>query len=841
VPSYELYIPGIVCAACIIPIDSALKECKEVKSVNVDSVTKIATITTHSEISESTQFENNLKKTLDDIGFDQVDISQVIPELNDDGVETATDQKYDLQTKRMIKTKKLIRNHWIKGITGVLTGISLLALTLSGLGIPMLIMGMLALTSSLVTLYLGKETYKKAITKLTKTKTLSMESLFTVSTLIAVIVTGLSFIIPGLPMLLDAALLILGFKHIGKGIEEATKKSLTSHSFRDYAPKFVTVELKTGTLQTKFPVKDLMPGHTIILYKGQTIPADGTCLTENTSIYNTRVTGRTLPQSLNLGQFIHAGSTVPDDVDFIKMHVTAKEANSYLSLLDRRIKEADQEKAPLETATAKILQYFIPTIFAIAIISAIVIGVMVSPIAAIQCGLAVLVSACPCTLGLVTPLAIKTGLTKAADHGVNFKNGKSIEAAAQVDTIVLDLNGTLTTGIPIVKKSTIPKEMYSYLLAMEDKAENPIAKAICAYINKNRFATQTQFNMQMGKLHHAGINAIIDKEEFIIGNKNMMAEHKIDTTAYDQETQSLSAEHIIYFVRNKKIIGYIALEDPLREDAKPMIQQLKAMGKKIHICTGADENTARKYADALGIDDKNIRTNCTGSSPNLNDNTKTRYISELTKKGYKVAMIGDAGNDAPAIAASHFGIAINSAASDKITKEKAGAVINQNSLWAVVNAFSIAGQTVANIKQNLAMSISYNLLAVIAFSGLLVAIGFVINPALGALLMILQTGLILMNLKRFKRQALPSLPQPESDSKRISNSVTNGTYKELSPILAKNTLEFQHNEGQSLKEEKDIQQEKNRGNLTLFHAANKTSPSAPANLVSIQTLPALSH
>ncbi len=753
-PTYELYIPNMVCPACVAPVN-ALKELKQVKSVTPNFVGHVVIVESDETQTTDDKFIEEMQKQVDDIGFTCETLLETTPSTLDPDIES---KQIAHELKKRTLTKKLIRSYWIKGMVGVLSGLGLLALSIFGVGIPLV--GMMAIggISTLLTLYFGKETYQQAAFSLIKAKTLSMDSLFSVSTILALGISCVSLFVPGLPMLFEAALLILGFKNVGKAIEESVKNEMTQKSFRSSAPPSILTQL-TPELSKEIAIANLRPGNIIIVKKGQIVPVDGICLSKNKTIYNTIVTGRTVPQFVTTNDCIYAGCKVPDDVDYIKIRVTKNVANSYLAFLDNRIKLAEQEKerSKIEVTAEKSLKYFIPIVFGIAIISAIFVGAFLSPLAAVQCAISVLVSACPCTLGLVTPLAIKTGMAKAASKGVSFKNGKSIDAAADIDTVVFDLNGTLTTGVIKVTKSHIPRDIWPQRAKIESLSSHPIAKAIHQFALEKNYPLKEFKDFSLDKSHHAGISAEINSETFDIGNSELMATKKIATTKYDAELKKTNAEHIIYIAKNKNLIGYILLEDPLRDDAIATISELKKQGKKIHICTGADPITTQKYANKLGIPPENICAKCVGDSKDESANSKTKYIRHLMSQGHKVAMVGDAANDVTAVATSHFGIAVASASGNRETQANAAAVINQGSLWSIVNAFSIANQTINNIKQNLWISIGYNLTTMIAFSGLLVAIGFAVNPALGAALMILQTGIILMNVERFKRQATPLL------------------------------------------------------------------------------------
>jgi len=789
-PTHQFYIPGIVCSACVEPIETVVRDhCgARLIDVNVNILNKIATITLADSQTPENADKKEIAARIDGIGFECLDISEEPTEhLEAKEVDPVAETKvsawptHTKTRKLIIFLKKIIRNPWIKGAIGLLSGAALLALSILGLGIPGITMGIIAALSSLGTFYLGKEAYRKAVVNLIKTKTTSMDSLFTVSTVIAVGVSIAALFIPGLPMMFDAALLILGFKHIGKAIQDSVKQKVNKQTFSSRTPKEVLLEATVKPVAAT----SLKPGQIILVRRGQTLPVDGICLDEKTSIYNTIISGRTLPQYMKKGETLLAGYVVPNNVAFVKMQVTATQADSYLEFLDAKMRQAEKEKAPLVTTANKILRYFVPTIFAVALVSAIVIGTIISPAAAIQCATAVLVSACPCTFGLVTPLAMRIGLAKAAENGACFKSGKSLEKAEKINAVVFDLNGTLTTGVYRVTRAAIPADMLAYLAAIERRARHPIAKAICEYVDTKHPQHPVEIS-SLDTSDHSGVIAQSEKGEFIVGNKSMMESQGIDVSHLKYKIDKYNAEHVVYFVHNKQVRGYVLLEDPLRADARATIKQLQSMGKEIHICTGADQRTARIYAKKLDISPLNVRANCVGESKDQNANTKTAYIRELKSRNLKVAMVGDAGNDAAAIANSDVGFAIKSAAGDRMTQDAADAVVSKESLWPIVSGFTIASQTVRNIKQNLSLSLGYNMLSLLAFGGLLVGIGFMVNPALGAALMILQTALILMNSQRFKCQSVPAMPVLASAAKRMRDEEWESShrlsYKKLSQL-----------------------------------------------------------
>ncbi|MFA6302490.1 MAG: HAD-IC family P-type ATPase [Legionella sp.] len=532
------------------------------------------------------------------------------------------------------------------------------------------------------------------------------------------------------------------------------------------------------------------------------MPIDGVC-EQTCSIFDTIITGSTIPRSYPIGEKIFAGMRLAPGTGPLKLRVTKPSAQSYLAKLDNNIAQALLTKAPIEITANKILSYFIPAVIGLALISGIVVSIFFPPALAIQCALSVLVSACPCTLGAIIPWAVKTGINKAAENGVQFKDADAVHRAASINVVVIDLHGTLTTGIPTISdfkalddSGISLQELLNLACTLEKRSLHPVGKAVFAFAQE-RGGQQSTINLAK-KLHHAGESGVIDEEEYFIGSSSLMHDQGIDTKEITSELKLAAGDSVVYVARKGKVLGYFIVTQALRKDAKASIDALKAMGKQVHLCTGADEDTARRYAKILSID--TVHAACVGTtSTSSTKNSKPAYIQSLINQGYKVAMVGDGDNDAHAIATSTFSIAVASKNGDEITQQKAGAVIQNNSLLAMVSAFAIAEQTATNIKQNLLMSFTYNTGAVLLACGILLVIGFAINPAVGAALMGIQACLILLNVYRFKHQSLPHLEKAKTESQNVAQN-SNQKIHDLLPkvdsvIAAKNAASCTQNVG----------------------------------------------
>lgn len=681
-----------------------------------------------------------------------------------------------------------------------------MALSLTGIAIPMLAMYIITGGSALLTLIIGAPSFIDAAKKLFKAKTLTMDALYSVTALTAIGVSIASFFFPMLPMMCSAGLLMMGFRRLGQAIEDSLKQKtkVKLDFFSRLAPHYECENDKDHRSILAFEF--IEPEHIIKVKKGDVIPVDGICLDDHASIIKSIDDGNLNAQDIAKDAKVYAGMRVANEN--IRILASQNVNNSLLGKLNSELEQTRHEKAPIVTASQQALKWFLPTVIGIALVASVIIGLCFPPAlaipSAISCGLWILGAACPCTLGMITPMAIKIGTQKAQDKGIIFASGKHLQAAGNIDTVVFDLNGTLTVGKPSVTSSTFidkiydKKKLFNYIAALESSSSHPFAHAIKTFANRKKQTTLNSKDVFADIEHtkYSGIRAkITDKDSTFdgkmlsIGNSQMMRD--LEITIPETLNKTETAKHRIFIALDTQVLGYILLEDPLRSDAIPTIRELKKMGKEIHLCTGADEHTAKKYAEELGIPLERVKfgfKNTAASEP-ANDaeiKTKVQYIASLQAVGKQVAMVGDAENDATAIKKADLGIAMKSC--DNLTGHFAGANILSDSLKPIVAGFEVAKQTVSNIKQNLIFSLTYNIIAVVAPIAIacvlccvlapplaLAVLAIALSPAIGAGLMILQSSLVLGNAFRFKKQGLPHLKQADEACEKVKLKRSNST------------------------------------------------------------------
>lgn len=672
-------------------------------------------------------------------------------------------------------------NHWQKAIVGLLWGAAFFLLPFFAGAIPFFIVFAAQVATSLVTLYLGKNLYKAALKEL-KSKEISTASLYTISTLTILMVSTLGLFFPALPAITEAAPLILGIWHLGEALENLLVKKIQHKlDVRSVLPKAVSL---IHSLDEAISIHHLKLNDEFFLKNGQAIPVDGILLTD-TWLYTTRIDGSPYLKHFKKGEQVRSGMQLAENTN-CQIKVTQRYQDSYLSLVAKDISKADETKAPIEKLTHQILKWFVPSLLIIATVSGILVGTLVSPAAAFTCVVSVLVSACPCVLSLITPLAIKIGRNKGAKYGIQYSSGQALQASADIDTVVFDLNGTLTEGKPEVTRCFLnDQKLAPFIYALETQSNHPIANTINQYFKSQSIEPLAQSELSnIDKSQHNGISATIKGEKLIIGNRDLLKLHGIDTFTAPFDDEKKGGTFIAY---QGKIVGQISITDPLRQDAKKTIATLKKQGKEIFICTGADKTTAKRYAQALDIPLENICANTVGAANSTDEISKQSFIQKLQKQKRKVAMVGDASNDLAAIRQADLGIAVHSTIGDSLTQNYADIIIQQGQLLPIAGALEIGQQTKKSIWTNLSISLTYNSIITMLSAGALIGLGaaFIINPIFGVFLTVIESSIVLGNIWLLKNQAVKA---HEDDIKKSPKKMANSTTKMMDGLNNNNPI-----------------------------------------------------
>jgi Cu+-exporting ATPase len=490
-----------------------------------------------------------------------------------------------------------------------------------------------------------------------------------------------------------------------------------------------------------------MKGDRLRVRPGEKIPVDGIVLEGSSSVDESMISGEPIPVEKRAKDKL-IGATV-NGTGAIIMEAQKVGAETVLSQIVKMVAEAQRSRAPIQKLADVVSGYFVPAVIAVALIS-FVIWYFVGPeprlahslIAAVS----VLIIACPCALGLATPMSIMVATGKGATMGVLFKNAEAIETLRKVTTLVIDKTGTLTEGKPklveVVAAPDIDKNKVLLLAAsLEKGSEHPLAVAIVeGAINQGlHLAEAKNFASHTGK----GVSGEIDGQVVLLGNSTLMEEFKIDAGSLGEQAQAMRSEgQTVMFVGiSGKIGGLLAVADPIKKTTPDAIQQLHAEGIRIVMLTGDNKVTAEAVAKKLNLDEVVAEV--------LPDQ-KAAAIKKFQQSGHVVAMAGDGINDAPALAQAQVGIAMGTGTD--VAMESAGVTLVKGDLTGIVRARSLSRATIANIKQNLFFAFIYNAIGVPIAAGILYPnFGILLSPIIAAAAMSLSSVSVVGNALRLRR------------------------------------------------------------------------------------------
>jgi len=545
----------------------------------------------------------------------------------------------------------------------------------------------------------------------------------------------------------ESATIILTLILLGQVLELKARGQTNSalKELLDLVPSTVTV-LRNGE-EVKVSLDDVQEGDKIKIKPGEKIPVDGKISDGSTSIDESMITGEPVPVGKQSGDEV-IGGTINGSGSF-EMEAEKVGEETMLSQIVEMVNKASRSRAPIQNLADKISRYFVPTVVSIAIISFIcwaVWGPEPALVYAFTNAVAVLIVACPCALGLATPMSIMVGTGKGAKNGILVKEAKNIEVFEKVDTLVVDKTGTLTKGNPtvtsIISFSDLSEnEILTLAASVENNSEHPLAQAIMKKAKEDdvELKNQKDFNSMTG----IGIEAIIDGEKIYLGSEKLASEKDIslsDEIINKAEKKREEGATVIFVMRDDKALGLISMEDPIKENSAEAIKSLQDLDIEVIMLTGDNQKTAKSVADKLGIDDY---------TADLKPEDKQKKIEELQNAGKKVAMAGDGINDAPALAQADVGIAMGTGTDVAI--ESAGITLVKGDLGGIVKARRLSEKVMNNIKQNLFFAFFYNAIGVPVAAGVLFPFfGLLLSPMLAALAMSLSSVSVIGNSLRLK-------------------------------------------------------------------------------------------
>ena len=550
----------------------------------------------------------------------------------------------------------------------------------------------------------------------------NMDTLVALGTLVAYLYS-LVALFTGLPVYFESAGFILFFVLLGAVFEEKMRKNTSQAVEKLLDLQAKTAEVLRDDSYVQVPMDQVKVGDLIRVRPGEKIAVDGVVVEGMSSIDESMVTGESLPVDKTVGDTV-IGSTINNSGTLIfKAEKVGSE--TVLAQIVDFVKKAQTSRAPIQDLTDKISGIFVPAVVILAILTFWIWFVLLgaSFVTSLLYGVAVLIIACPCALGLATPTALMVGTGRSAKMGVLLKNGTVLQEIQKVQTLVFDKTGTLTEGKPVVTDIIGDEiEVLGLAASLEDASQHPLAQAIVKQASEAGLELHTVENFQA--LHGKGVSGQINGKQVLLGNAKMLDGMDISST-YQEKLEELEkeAKTVVFLAVDNEIKGLLALQDIPKENAKLAISQLKKRGLRTVMLTGDNDGVARAIADQIGIEEV-----IAGVLPE----EKAHEIHQLQQAG-KVAFVGDGINDAPALSVADVGIAMG--AGTDIAIESAGVVLTHNDLTGVVRAFDMSKRTFHRILLNLFWAFIYNVAGIPIAAGVFSGIGLVLNPELAGLAM----------------------------------------------------------------------------------------------------------
>ncbi|MEO0976844.1 MAG: heavy metal translocating P-type ATPase [Pseudomonadota bacterium] len=554
-----------------------------------------------------------------------------------------------------------------------------------------------------------------------------------------------------MPVYFEAAVVIVALVFVGQ-VLELNARERTGDAIRallDLAPKTARRLTDDGD-EYDAPLENILAGDRLRVRPGEAVPVDGVVLDGSSSVDESLVTGEPVPVQKQPGDKVTGGTL--NKTGSMVMEAQLVGEDTMLSKIVEMVASAQRSRAPIQGLADRVASYFVPTVVAVAVLAFfawLVFGPSPALVHGIIAAVSVLIIACPCALGLATPMSIMTATGRGAQAGVLVKTAESLEHLAEVDVVVVDKTGTLTEGRPVVTDilagdGVSEDDMLALAAALEKGSEHPLAEAILEVTRERALdiPAMSGFEAVTGK----GVTALVGDSRVSFGNAAFARGTGADLGALQDRARELAGlgKTVMYLVLENSgqalLQGVIAVSDPVKHNARAAIDALHADGVKIVMATGDAPQTAEAVAAALGIDD--VRA---GVLPE----GKQQLVEELKAAGHRVAMAGDGVNDAPALAAADVGLAMGTGAD--VAVESAGLTLLKGDLEGILRARTLARATVQNIRQNLFFAFAYNSVGVPIAAGVLYPVlGVLLSPMLAAAAMSLSSVSVITNALRLR-------------------------------------------------------------------------------------------
>jgi len=683
--------------------------------------------------------------------------AEIILLLADSGIQVQVEEQLkDPYSEQEAATRLEIRRSWQRAILAAAVGFGVMAGQMSGFFPPVAghkLFWSVAALICLATMYFSGKSYYVTAWKQARHMTSNMDTLVALGTAAAWLSSMLVILnpdfIPGRDshLYLDASVMILAFLQFGHALETRAKRTTSEAIGSLVGLRSKSGRVVIGEREVEIPVSLLRLRDLLRVRPGERIPIDGVLIQGQSSVDESMLTGEPLALKKEAGDSL-TGGTMNKSGSFI-MEVSRLGEDTTLSHIIAMVKKAQLSKPPIGRLADKISSVFVPIVIVISIIT-LIVWLLIAPeprlAFALTAAIAVLVIACPCSLGLATPIAIMVGTSRAAQLSVLIKNSDGLQTASTLSHVVVDKTGTLTEGTPSVTdifthKNQKRERILQLAASLESGSEHPLAEAVLEALKKGNghLLAVENFAAVSGR----GVRANIEGNTYFLGNHHFLHDQNIKLPEKLMEKarmQASSGATPIWMADSRQVQGLLVLRDPVRPDSLTAVKSLQKQGIRVVMCTGDNQATAESVAGELGIDEVHSE---------VLPEEKLAVIKALQDKGHKVGMVGDGVNDAPALAQADTGFAIGSGTDVAI--DNADITLAGDSLAHVSVAIEISSATIRNIKQNLFGAFVYNTVGIPLAAGLFYPFtGWLLQPMFASAAMALSSVTVVTNANRLR-------------------------------------------------------------------------------------------
>lgn len=728
----KLKIKNMRCAGCIDSIEKAMKNTPGVEKVSANFAQKSLEVL---GVFEEKTIIDELKK----IGYEATP-------FNSDSDEEETQEEF-------VRYRLLMRKFMIAGIAGAaLFILSFLGLmpdlsTPKGQGISIII-GIITLT---LMVYSGGYLFKNAW-KAFLAHHATMDTLIALGTgtawVYSMVITVFPNIVPELArhVYFEAALIIIALVALGAALEIQARGKTSQAIKRLIGLQAKTARVVRDNAEVDILIEDVLQGDVVRVRPGEKIPVDGKIIEGHSTVDESMLTGEPIPVKKQTGDEV-IGSTINKTGSFL-FKATHVGKDTALAQIINMVQQAQNTKPPIARLADIVSSFFVPAVMVFAVITALIwfnfgpspkLGFM------LVTAMTVLIIACPCALGLASPISVMVGMGKAAEYGALIRNGEALQNATKLTAIILDKTGTITKGHPEVtniytSENWNENDALTYAASIETGSEHPLGQAIieAAKNQKLNSLAITDFKAISGH----GVQANIENKEILFGNNKLMAKFNVPIEHMTEKANAFASlgQTPMYLSVNHECIAIIAVADPIKEDSKDAIQRIHQLGIKVIMLTGDNATTANVVAKQVGISEV---------FADVLPQDKSEKVKALQSQGENVGMVGDGINDAPALAQADIGFAIGSGTDVAI--ESADITLMRSSIHGVADSIAVSGATMKNIKQNLFGAFIYNSIGIPIAGGILYpVIGVLLNPIIAGAAMALSSVTVVTNANRLR-------------------------------------------------------------------------------------------